>query len=250
WTALSHHVKHYLRRGGFPEVAAAETGLHRTILQGYMDTVIHRDIEERYGTGNPLLLKELLRYCLQHAAAPMTLNRLYKRFRSLGRAVSKDSLYAFMEHFQDAYCLYSVPVYSHSLHQRNLLPKKVYCADPGLITAYTIKPETEEAARLENAIFCALRRATREIYYYRTKTGQEVDFLILDPAGRKSLYQVCVRLEDETTLARETESLAAALAETGLSTGTILTLDETKDLRVRGKHLRCVPASQWFLEKR
>jgi uncharacterized protein len=247
--ALSHHAKHYLRLGGFPEAAALPENLHRTLLQGYMDTVIHRDIEERYDVGHPLLLKELLRHCLQNAASPMSLHKLYKRFKSLGRSVSKDSLYAFMDHFQDAYCLFSVPVYSHSLHQRNLLPKKIYCADPGLITAYTLKPETEESSRLENAVFCELRRRTAEIYYYKTRDGREVDFLALYPDGRKDLYQVCVTLGKEETFKRETESLVTALKETRLPSGTVITLDEDQDLRLDGKHLRCVPPGQWLLEK-
>jgi predicted AAA+ superfamily ATPase len=214
-----------------------------------MDTVIHRDIEERYDIGHSLLLKELLRHCLQNAASPMSLHKLYQRFKSLGRSVSKDSLYAFMEYFQDAYCLFSVPVYSHSLHQRNLLPKKIYCADSGLITAYTIKPETEESARLENAVFCELRRQTQEIYYYKTRDGREVDFITLAPDGRKELYQVCVTLGKEETFTRETESLVAALAETGLSSGTVVTLDEEKDLLMGGKRLRCIPVGQWFLRR-
>jgi uncharacterized protein len=246
--ALSHRVKRYLRFGGFPETLSASEGLHRMLLQGYMDTVIHRDIEERYGVGNPLLLKELLRHCLQNAASSMSLHKLYQRFRSLGRAVSKDSLYAFMDYFQDACCLFSVPVYSHSLHQRNLLPKKVYCADPGLITAYTIKPEMEEASRLENTVFCELRRQTEEIFYFRTKDSREVDFLTLTPEGRKALYQVCVTLGKGDTYIRETESLLAALQETRLSEGTIVTLDEERELHLKGKRIRCIPISKWLLE--
>jgi len=246
---LSHHAKKYLRSGGFPEALSLHEDLQRALLQGYMDTVIHRDIEERHDVGHPLLLKELLRHCLQNAASPMSLHKLYRRFKSLGRSVSKDSLYAYMEYFQDAYCLFSVPVYSHSLHQRNLLPKKIYCADSGLITAYTIKPETEESSRLENAVFCELRRQTQEIYYYKTRDGREVDFITVAPDGRKELYQVCVTLGKDETFERETESLQAALAETGLSSGTVITLDEDKDLRLRGKHLRCIPVGQWFLSR-
>jgi uncharacterized protein len=247
--ALSHHAKNYLRLGGFPETIALPENLHRTLLQGYMDTVIHRDIEERYSVRQPLLLKELLRHCLQNAAALMSLHKLYQRFKSLGRRISKDSLYAFMEHFQDAYCLFSVPVYSHSLHQRNLLPKKVYCADTGLITAYSIKPETEEASRLENAVFCELRRRTEEIYYYKTQEGREVDFLALYPDGRKELYQACVTLGKEDTFKRETESLVMALKEIRLPSGIIITLDENKDLYVDGKHLHCISVGQWLLKK-
>ena len=245
--ALSHHVKKYLRMGGFPEAVDATEGLHRTLLQGYMESVIHRDIEERYDVGHPLLLKELLRHCLQNAASPMSLHKLYQRFKSLGRAISKDSLYTFMEYFQDAYCLFPVPVYSHSLHQRNLLPKKIYCADPGLITAYTVKPETEESSRLENAVFCQLRRRTQEVYYYKTQNGQEVDFLTLEPDGRKALFQVCVSLDKEPTYRRETESLQAALAECRLSAGTLITLDEEKTLRLGAQRIHCVPVSRRLL---
>src|SRR5205823_1198188 len=96
---------------------------------------------------------------------------------------------------------------------------------------------------------CELRRETDEIFYYKTRDGREVDFIALHPEGRKALYQVCVSLGTEQTFKRETESLAAALTETRLSTGTVITLDEDRELRLGGKRLRCVPVSQWFLSR-
>jgi len=245
--ALSHHARNYLRSGGFPEVLALPENLHRTLLQGYMDVVIHRDIEERYNVGHPLLLRDLLRHCLQNAASLMSVLKLYQRFKSLGRSIGKDSLYAYMDYFQDAYCLFIVPAYSHSLHQRNLLPKKIYPADSGLITAYTIKPETEESARLENAVFCELRRQTEAIFYYRTREGGEVDFFVLFPDGRKALYQVCVSLSNAETFQRETQSLVGALKETHLSAATVITLNEEKEIRLAGRRIRCIPIGRWLL---
>jgi uncharacterized protein len=247
FAGLSHHAREYLRTGGFPEVLALPEDLHRTLLQGYMDVVIHRDIEERHNVGHPLVLRDLLRHCLQNAASSMSILKLYQRFKSLGRSISKDSLYAYMDYFQDAYCLFMVSAYSHSLHQRNLLPKKIYPADPGLITAYTIKPETEESSRLENAVFCELRRQTEEIFYYRTKEGGEVDFIALFPNGGKALYQVCVSLSNEETFQRETRSLLSALKETRLSTAIVITLNEEKEIRLAGRRVRCVPISRWLL---
>src|SRR5581483_1682786 len=99
------------------------------------------------------------------------------------------------------------------------------------------KPETEESSRLENAVFCELRRRTEEIFYYRTRRATEVDFMALLPDGRKELYQVCVSLEHQNTFERETEALKNALEETNLPTATIVTLNEDRDLRLSGRRV-------------
>ena len=44
-----------------------------------------------------------------------SINKIYNTFKSQGLAVSKNSLYEFMEHFADAYCIFTVPLYNFSM---------------------------------------------------------------------------------------------------------------------------------------
>ena len=58
---LMHHLKSYLIKGGFPEITHLDDIYRRQILQDYVELVILRDIIERYGIKNIILLKFLLK---------------------------------------------------------------------------------------------------------------------------------------------------------------------------------------------
>lgn len=240
---LNHHVKHYIQWGGFPETLGAEPALHRELLQGYVESVIYRDIVERHLVKNVTALRQLLLHCLQNAAALLSINKLYGQLKSRGISVSKDALYQYLHHFEDAYGLFSVGVYSLSLNKVNLKPKKIYPVDTGLITAYSIKPGYDDAARLETAVFLKLRRAIQDIHYYQTQNGLEVDFLTICPNGKMALYQVTYSMLSETTRQRELRALLQALDELQLKRGTIVTMDESEALEIDGKQISIIPAS-------
>jgi predicted AAA+ superfamily ATPase len=57
-------------------------------------------------------------------------------------------------------------------------------------------------------VFTALRRLHPEIYYYKTKTGREVDFIVPMRGRSKMLVQVCESLAEPQTRKRETAALS------------------------------------------
>ena len=246
---FAHHAKDFLRYGGFPEAVSIDRRFHRELLQSYIDSVVYRDIVERHKVSNSHVVRELIQYGLQNPAALISVNKIYHRFKSEGQMVSKNSLYDFIRYLEDAYCLFTVPLYTFSKTQQMINPKKLYCVDQGLISAYTIKPEYEEASRLENAVFCQFRRRTEKIFYYKTRTGKEVDFLKILPNGERELYQVCVSLSKQSTLQRERDALVEALEELKLKKGIIVTLDQRESVQHKKKTIECLPAWQLFLEE-
>lgn len=228
---LNHHVNQYLNFGGFPETLGTDVALHREILQGYIDTVIYRDIIERHNIKNHIALKQLLLSCLQSATGLLSINKLFNQFKSRGMRVSKDALYQYIDYFEDAYCLFSVSVYSLSLNKAQLKPKKIYPVDTGLITAYSTNFEYSYPGLLEAEVFLQLRRQYKEIYYYQTAQGTEVDFLTVNPNGEKKLYQVSYVMKDEKTRRRELAAVTQAMSELGLSQGVIITMSESSEIK-------------------
>ncbi len=244
---IQHHLEQYLLLGGFPETLGTEPALHRELLQGYIDTVIYRDIVERYNVTNTSVLRHLLKHCLQNAASILSVHKMYQVFKSQGHAVGKSTLYEFMDYFEDAYCLFSVPMYEFSYKKSQLKPKKIYPIDTGMITAFTIKPENEMAARLETAVFLHLRRTIEDIYYYHTASGKEVDFIALSKTGKRELFQVTLSLQDKKTKARELSALEEAMLELKISEATIITLDETDLITVASGTIQVVPLWQYLI---
>lgn len=249
--ALRHHAEAYQTFGGFPEAVIMGREHHRELLQGYIETVIYRDLIERHHIGSSPAVREFVSYCIQNSATALSVNRIYERFKSMGRAVSKDLFYGLMENLEDAYCLFSVPLFSHSVHERSRNPKKIYTADTGLITAYSVKPAFDRSAQLETLVFGGLRRMTDKIFYFRTKSGYEVDFFALHEGGRRELVQVTVSMADPETAKRETRAIVEAMTELKLSQATIVTEDgENKDVTINKKRIRILPAWRWLIERK
>jgi predicted AAA+ superfamily ATPase len=58
-SVLSKAVKDYLEVGGFPEVQKLDSNLRIEILQGYIGSVLLKDIVERHKVSNILVLRQL-----------------------------------------------------------------------------------------------------------------------------------------------------------------------------------------------
>jgi uncharacterized protein len=257
---IKHHLRGFLQHGGFPEVVALYnystfpikfpinltnasilSNQFRELLQGYVNSVVQRDIIERHRLKNSHLVRELCSLCLKNCAKPFSINKNYKDLKSQGRKVSKQSLYDLMDYFEDAYCIFKVPAYSFSARKTANAEKKIYPVDQGLVTAYTIKEEYEASTRLETAVFSHLRRHYQEVYYYKTDSGKEIDFLIFDSEEKIVLYQVALNLDDPKTLRREIAALEEAMAKFELKIGTIVTLDDEREIKVSNGKIKCLP---------
>lgn len=246
---IKSHLQNFLQYGGFPEIVSLKTDdeIHRELLQSYIESVIYRDIIERYKVTNVEVLKRLLIYCLQNSASLLSINKTFNILKSQGFSISKNSLYDFMTYFEDTYCIFSTSLYNFSVNKTTLNPKKIYLVDQGLITAYTIKDSFEQAARLETTVFLHLRRKYQQIYYYKTKDGKEVDFLTLTPDGQISLYQVSLDLSNDKTLQRETEALQQAMADLNVPTGAIITANEEQKIKTKNGEIQCIPLWKFLL---
>lgn len=243
---IFHELQNYIQFGGFPETINTNPLLHRELLQGYLETVIYRDIIERHQIINIPALRNLFHHCLKNVGGYLSIHKIYSVLKSQGIAVGKNSLYEYMNYFEDAYCLFSVPLYNFSYTKQSQNPKKVYPVDQGFILACTLKPDFEKAALLECTVFSKFRRSTEEIYYFHTSKGKEVDFLI-SKLGKLELYQVTLTLKDDKTKEREVSALRQAMMETNIKDGTIITLDESDNLDFPEGKVSVIPLRDFLL---
>ena len=238
--ALEHALESFIAEGGFPEVQSVEESTRMEILRDYIDVVLLRDVIERYRIGNVAALRALLDQALRAPTARLSVNRIYKTFRSQGIACTKNDLYDFLNHLTEAYLLYTVPIYSRSERIRQVNPAKVYAIDTGLLEAVTLRQGDDRGALLENLIFLHLRRQNIHPSYYVTQTGREVDFVYRDPKSKElCLLQVCWTLRDPQTRLRKVTALEEALKELRIKNGSIVTFAEAE---TPGSQLRTIPA--------
>lgn len=215
---LDHHRSYlldYFQVGGFPGIQSMLPNEQLETLQNYVETVIFRDVIERHRISNVVLLKYFISFLLKNVAAPFSINKFYNDIKSQGHKVAKDTLYAYLAYLEDAFLIFTVPIFTESLRHKQTTPKKTYAIDNGLIVANTFNLSENLGKLLENQVYLDLRRQGKEIFYYHTSDGYEIDFITRDNRGKYEIIQVVWETEDPLTLERETRALHQAEKELG-----------------------------------
>ena len=121
---MRQYAKEYLIWGGFPEGLFLSKELHSALLQNYVNTVVFRDVVDRHQLKNAHVVKLFLMHCLRQLAAPLSVNKLFNRMKSQGLTIGKNSLYEYLSYFEDAYALFTVPIFDFSEQVRQINPKR------------------------------------------------------------------------------------------------------------------------------
>ena len=241
----------YLHKGGFPETLDCAEEFRVKILQEYFNMILYKDLIERYDIRNHSLVKYLFKSLLANNANPFSVHKFYRDSKSQGYKCSKDTLHNYLSYLEDAYCFSLVSIFSDSQRKRQVNYRKIYAVDHGLITA-TISARSYNTGRLlETMVHNQLRRTcyADQIYYYKTSSDQEIDFLTLKQGAVRELIQVCEQLTDPATRNREVDSLDLAMQELGLSEATIITRNERDIIAHENRTIHVIPFWAWTLEK-
>jgi predicted AAA+ superfamily ATPase len=237
----------YWETGGFPEVAGLDRQLRIKIHQEYFNAMLFRDLVERHDISHPKAVVDLAHRLMDNTASLYSINNLTGYLKSLGHKAPKTAVSDYLAWFEDAYVLFTVRIYDASLARANINPKKIYCIDHALVTSTSSGILVNSGHLLENLVFTALRRTTPEIFYFKTKSGREVDFVFHGQDRSRGLVQVCESLVDPKTRKREITALSEAMAELNLSEGTIVTRGEDEQIQVAPGKINVVPAWRFVL---
>lgn len=210
------HLTGFFQCGGFPGVQTLSTQERIEMLQNYVEVVVFRDVVERHRVSNISLLKYFVGALLKNTASRFSINKFYKDIQSQGYKVGKDTLYNYLEYLEDAFLVYTVPIFTESLRILEITPKKIYAVDNGLINATTFNFALNFGKLLENQVYLDLRRQKKEIFYYMTSEGYEVDFVTKDLEGNYEIIQVVWDQKDAKTFEREERALRSAEKELGI----------------------------------
>ncbi|MBW7864606.1 MAG: ATP-binding protein [Candidatus Hydrogenedentes bacterium] len=238
----------YWETGGFPEVAGLEPHMRIKVHQEYFHAVLFRDLVERHDVAHPKAVSDLARWLVDNNASLYTVNSLTGYLKSLGHKVPKTTVSEYMEWFEDAYFFFTVRIFDASLAKSNANPKKTYCVDHAMSASLSSGILPNSGHLLENLVFSALRRTSREIHYYKTKSGREVDFIVKRRGCPPRLVQVCETMGEAQTRKRESAALDEAMAETGVDSALIVTRSEEEQFTTGAGTVRVVPAWRFMLQ--
>lgn len=238
----------YLVRGGFPEAQGLPAAVRIPLLQSYVDTVMFRDVVERYQVSQVAALRWLIRQGLGNPAAAQSVHRLHLDLKSQGHGVAKDSVHAMFGYLLDAFLLDAVPLATESERRRNSNPRKLYPVDVGMVAAFDRSGRANTGHALEVVVQNELARRGAELGYVRTAKGFEVDFLARFPDGSQELIQVCADLSKPATRTRELRALLDARVENPEAVLHLLLLDRPTENPADMEGITVQPVYEWLLE--
>lgn len=237
---LKNAFADYLKKGGIPQALQyPELPIHKTLY----DDILNRDVATRYKITDTKPLRELTFYLLSNISSLVSYNKL-KELLQLG---SVNTVSSYIEYLGTSWLLFVMNRYAFSVKQQQIANKKVYCIDTGLTKSVAFSFSEDRGKFLENTVFLQLRRIYNEdIYYYKTKKDQEVDFYL---PKKKIFIQVSQSITEEGTRAREVQALLEAMREVKTSTGLIVTEDEKDTLIFDGTMITVVPVYEWLFQR-
>jgi len=100
----------------------------------------------------------------------------------------------------------------------------------------------------ENMVFIELKRRNKEVFYWKSKRGREVDFVIKSGLKIDEAIQVCFSFTDKKTRDRELESLLSAKNELNVDDLVMITEDEKGEEVIDGATVRIIPLWKWLLQ--
>jgi predicted AAA+ superfamily ATPase len=246
---IQNAFEEYREVGGFPAVFDLAEPLRVTVHQEYLQAILFRDLIERHDISHPKAVIDLVHWLLTNTACLYTVNALTGYLKALGHKIQKASVSEYLGWFEDAFFLFTVKIYDSSLARSNTNPKKIYCVDHAFVLSVASGLQKNTGRLLENMVFCELRRRHLQVFYYKTKSGREVDFVVQVKDARPLLVQVCENMADPSTRKREVAALTEAMGELKVAEGIIVTLHDDDTIKASVGAIRVVQAWRFLLDQ-
>lgn len=245
-------LNEYIKYGGMPEVVLSPEDKKLEILQQYYSTVVRRDISERYHIRNEEVLKAMLRLLVN--STYYTISKMHNTLKSAGFTVGKTTLMHYLASIESSYFMHSTNICSYKAKDILYYPRKVYLVDNGFISSLSTKFTKDTGRLYENAVAMELARRNSltdsEIYYWKDRTGKEVDFVVRDGSGISQLIQVTSDIEYPDVRTRELNGLTGAARALRCKNLVVINPERDCTERVKDMNVRFIPLWKWLLSGR
>jgi predicted AAA+ superfamily ATPase len=186
----------HILNGGYPEVIAKKIN-PADWYPGYLNTYAERDVRQLKNISNLSQFTKLLRLCAGRTGQLLNMT-------SLGNdcGIDQKTVMAWLSILQSSFIIYLLKPYHGSFNKRIMKTQKLYfydtgvaCALLGISNARQITTHAMKGPLFENMILSELLKERLNkgqqdnLYYWRDKTGNEVDILI-DNAGKLTALEL------------------------------------------------------------
>lgn len=179
--------------GGYPEVLPLRTAVaRRAWYDGYLTTVINRDISDFAEIGKARAIPRLLGLVAARSGSPLVISDL-ARSTDLDRGTTSN----YLTYLDTVFLTVEIPPWSTNLTTRLSKAPKTFVADSGL-AAHLLNVSSAELRRVGHPAFGMLvetfvltelmklqtvSATPVSIWQYREREGREIDFVLEGPSG-------------------------------------------------------------------
>lgn len=239
----------YLKWGSFPLIPKVDSLLKEQVLREYFDTMVLKDVIQRYNISKPRVCIELYYYLLSCVGKPVTILSAFNAIKATGESISRAVVGDWVAYAEDSWLFFTIPVFSDSLKIQERNYKKLYSIDWALAHVNSKSWDGSHSRTLENIIYCHLIRNYHRVNYFATRQNGEVDFIVCDSSGKPvKLVQVCYDIASPETEKRELTPLIAAAKYLGIKDLIVVTLDTEAIRMVDSLVINVVPVWKWLLD--
>jgi predicted AAA+ superfamily ATPase len=179
-------------RGGYPEASSRTSEARRRAwFSSYITTILQRDVRDIAHIDGLNAMPRLLSMLATRSTSLLNYSEL-----SRTTGLPQSTLKRYMALFETTFLINHIPAWSSNLGKRLVKTPKLVINDTGLLAsllavdASRLENSTLSGPLMENFVIMELRKQISwsdikpMILHYRTQTGQEVDVVLEDTAGR------------------------------------------------------------------
>lgn len=198
----------YLQTGALPELFhLPDTETRRHYVSAIKDTVLLRDIIQRYHIKDAKLLEDLFIYLVHNASNLLSINAMVGYFKSKNRKTNYETLSNYIGYIENTFLVHKVERYNVKGKEIISGTNKYYVNDHSFRNYLYSGFGYGLGYLLENLVYLQLLQSGYQVYTGVWRTT-EVDFVAIK-AERTLYLQVAYLLIDEETIEREYRPLKA-----------------------------------------
>jgi len=246
---LQQNLASYLRVGGFPTILVGNVN-HVSYLKDLYDSILLKDVRNRFSIRKPALLEDFGRYLMANNASELSYSNVAKKLKC-----ATDTLITYFSYLDEAFLFFAIPRYSPKLSDQVVYNKKVYCIDPGMVQVNGFRVLDNEDKLYESAVAIRLHQLELagkiKVFYWKSQENYEVDFVVKKNLEEFDLIQVSLLVEDPVTMLREIRALIRGSQD--FSSDNLLVLTkffesiESKTWQGITKKIQFIPLYKWLV---
>jgi len=199
--------RQYMNTSHFPEAVNLSLSAPRLVndyLHSIYDTVINKDISQRYKLRMTDNLKRVIDFVFNSIGSPVSSSSIAETLnKNSDKKISHNTIKNYLDYLCQSFVLYRAKRYDVKGKELLSTNEKFYLVDLGLRQiVFDNKYDSDLGHKLENVVFFELLRRGGEVFTGKNK-NKEIDFMVQKTSSEREYYQVAYTVSNEETLNRE-----------------------------------------------